>query len=97
MCVEEEIDQRADQCRTIRAIGGEGGARHLCTALQIKDAEPLRHRIVLWRWRRCRCAPIRRDPRMPLRRPGTNAAIRLRTANWNVFVGRVRYSKERIF
>ena len=97
MRVKEEIDQRADQCRAIRAIRREGGARHLCTALQIKDAEPLRHRVVLWRWRRCWCAPISGDPWMPLRHPGSNAAIRLRTTDRNIFVGRVRNSKERIF
>ena len=97
MRVKEEIDQRANQCRAVRAIGGEGGTCHLCAALQVKDPEPLRHRVVLWRWRRCWRTPIGGDPRMPLRRPGPNAAIRLRTANWNIFVGRIRNAKQCIF
>ena len=34
---------------------------------------------------------------MPLRRPGSNTAIRLRAANRNIFVGRVRNAEECLF
>ena len=33
MRVKEEVDERANQCRAIRAICREGGTRHLCAAL----------------------------------------------------------------
>ena len=97
MRVKEEIDQRANQCGAIRAIRREGGPCHLCAALQIKDGESFRHCVVFWCWRRCWCTPVCRDSRVPRRRPGADAAVRLGATNWDVFVGRVRNSKERIF
>ena len=97
MRVKEEIDQRANQCGAIRAIRREGGTRHLCAALQIKDGEPFGHCVVFWCWRRCWCTPVCRDSRVPRRRPGADAAVRLRTANRNIFVGRIRNAEQCIF
>ena len=36
--VEEEVDERTDECCAVGAVRREGGTGHLCAALQIKDA-----------------------------------------------------------
>ena len=95
--VEEQIDERADECGAVGAIRRERCTRHLRAALKIEDAKSLRDHIVLWRCCGGWIFALRANRWVPCRGPGTNRGVRLGATNRNVFVGRVRNAQEQIF
>ena len=95
--VEEEVDERTDECCAVGAVRREGGTRHLGAAFKIKDAESLGDHIVFWRRSGCRVFALGANRRMPCRRPGANRGVRFGATNRDVFVGRVRNAEQQVF